>query len=215
MRLRIIKVGILSFILGFWANNSVAQGIFNSLAGLPPTGQASPVTDPSGYFSAVISPSFFNCTVLPGNVQCTGVLPVFAQLSIQLSEVPTSATVALVSLNTLEQYENLDNFKLLQNSKTVIDQIPAIVQTFVYTELNNVERPVWMQVLNAVQGRKLVAVQIQCRSGTCAEYGAGINQVFSTLHIAPLDKAGMPIKGNLKSQNKGPTLDSVIKGLEF
>jgi hypothetical protein len=215
MRLRIIKVGILSLVLGFWAHNSEAQGIFNSLNGLPSMGQAIPVTDPSGYFSVVISPSFFTCTVLPGNVQCTGVLPVSAHLSIQLSEVPASATAALVSLNTLEQYENLANFKLIQSSKTVIDQIPAIVQTFVYTELNNVERPIWMQVLSAVQGTKLVAVQIQCRSGTCAEYGAGMNQVFSTLHIAPLDKAGMPVKGNLKRQNKGPTLDSVIKGLEF
>ena len=214
MRSKNIRVVVLGLVLGFWVNNSEAQGIFDSLPGLS-SGQASTVTDPAGYFSAVISASFFTCVVLPGNVQCTGALPTSAQLSVQVSDVPATATAALVALNALEQYEKLSSFQLLQNTKTVIDQIPAIVQTFAYNELNSVDRPVWMQILSAVQGSKLTTVQIQCRSRTCAEYKTGINQVFSTLQIAPLDKAGIPVKAKLKSQNKGPTLDSVIKGLEF
>ncbi len=215
MRLKLIKVGVLSLVLGFGVSESGAQGILDSLPRPSLMGQVNVITDPAGYFNVVISSSFFTCTVLPGNVQCTGVQPVSAQLSILVSDVPAAATAALVALNTLEQYENLTNFKLLQSGKTVIDQIPVIVQTFAYNELNNIDRPVWMQVLNAVQGSKLVTVQIQCRSRMCMEYKAGIDQVFGSLHIAPLDKAGMPIKGTLKSQGRGPTLDSVIKGLEF
>ena len=130
--------------------------------------------------------------------------------------MPNTATAALVALNQLEKYEKEPHFKLVQKAATSVDGIKAFVQTFTYNELGNVDRPVWLQIFNAVQGNNLIVAQMQCASQTCSEYGGVVNQVFNSLKIAPLDKTGLPIKGKLAPAQpvKSQEFNKIINELE-
>lgn len=193
--------------------SSSAQNLIDQLLGSVQGNQNTVVSDPAGYFSATIPSNYFSCKTQTKAVECVGKLPVKASLSIKVTDVPLTATASLVALNLLGQYEKLSYFKLIQSSQTVIDLVPAVVQTFSYLELDNIQLSVWMKTLSAVVPGKLIAVQVQCRSQSCQEYAAGISTVFSTLKIAPVDKAGNPIKGRIAAP-KGNSLDAVIQSLE-
>ncbi|MDA0712738.1 MAG: hypothetical protein O2897_01985 [bacterium] len=212
MRLKIVvSIACFSFVL--FSFGSMAQNLIDQLLGGVSGNQNTTIYDPAGYFSATIPGSYFSCNPQAKDVECVGRLPVKANLSIKVTDVPLTATANLVALNLLGQYEKQSYFKLIQSSQTVIDQVPAVVQTFTYLELDNIQLSVWMKTLSAVVSGKLIAVQVQCRSLSCQEYAAAISTVFSTLKIAPVDKAGNPIKGKIAAP-KGNSLDAVIQSLE-
>jgi hypothetical protein len=184
---------------------------------IPGLGDApAPLVDPAGFFSVIVSPQYFACKIAAKSLTCVGVLPTKAKLSVQISDVPSEATVALVALNQSEALESNTRFKQLSMQKTTIDQMPAIIQTFTYDELGNITLPVWIQYIDILQPKKLAVLSVSCASSTCSEYAPALNQIRQSFRMAPLSKTGQPEKRKLTKKSSGSqiTFPELEKELE-
>jgi hypothetical protein len=111
------------------------------------------------------------------SLKCEGVLPTKASLTVQISEVPSEATLGLVALNQHESLESKTRFRALSKQRTTIDGTHAIIQTFTYDNLSNVMLPIWVRFIDILHPKMLAVVQITCASRDCSEYGPALREI--------------------------------------
>lgn len=198
------------------------KAVFKLRGGAPALTQ-----ETGGTFGASIPQQAFTCQPGPQTITCVGNFSVRAQLTIRSDDSPskkplTLGDLGLLGLNRVENFQKNDqisNFKLLSSEQTSVDGNPAVVQTFTYNNLSNVQLPVWVRVLNASQGLKLFTIQMECTSSQCGEYQEALRLIFGSFRIAKLDASGRPVKidasdPKVPDSSGNPLLDQIVNELE-
>src|SRR5688572_4138569 len=90
-----------------------------------------PLIDPAGFFAVVIPPGF-DCSASPRKVRCQSNRGIQAVLSIDVVDVPPSATVELVLLNQIDAFQKKPHYKLLGKRPFTIDGTKALMASFTY-----------------------------------------------------------------------------------
>ena len=174
-----------------------------------------PFIDPAGYY-AVILPTGFDCEAKPRKVKCTGNRGVQATLTIDVLDVPASATNEIVLLNQMDTFKKKPHFKMLQKGNTKIDKTPAVVVNFAYDYMGNVEYQVGVEELIMVRGGKLYLVHQEMRLDQLSTHKKDLEQLYRSFKPARLDAGGNPILKDLKPAPVGnpdslPDVDKALK----
>jgi hypothetical protein len=179
--------------------------------------QPKPFVEPEGYY-AVIIPGGFDCTSRARHVECKGNQGVQALLTIDVVDVPKSATVANVFLNQTERFKKKPHYKLVKKTNTLVDGSPAMTVAFTYDYLKNVEYPVGVQALYMVRGGKTYVVHFESQLQNFQLFAPALAQLYATFKPARLDAAGNPVLEELArpSPNDGtlPEIDQAL-GAKF
>ena len=178
--------------------------------------QQKPHIDPAGFF-AVILPGGFDCQTQARKVVCQGNRGMPALLTIDVLDVPISATAELVLLNEMARLKKKPHFKLISKRKEQIDNGPAMLAAFNYDHNGNVELSVAVQQLYIVRGGKEYFIHYESSLGGFGVYQKDLRQVYGSLRLARLDGGGNPIVEDLrprdvKNDSGAPELDRALKG---
>ena len=163
---------------------------------------APPIVDPAGYFKVIVPLRYFSCRLAPKDLNCTGLLPTKATVSIKIKEVPREATVGIIALSQIESVESESHFKKLASQKTTIDGMEAMIQSFTYDNLQNVSLPVWVQVIDILQPKTLAVLQITCFARDCSDYGSAMNEIRQSFHMTRILKSGEPDRRKIRGRKK-------------
>lgn len=146
------------------------------------------------------NPSHFFAVTVPANFQCKNDekllycdSPDGTVVSVTVAEVPVKAHVGLVALVYRQKYRKQSQFKLIQEKKGVVDQVPAIVQAFSYHELANVQLQQFAQQIFVVQANKLLTIEFFCSAALSDRYSAVFERIHQSLRMARLSAAGKPL----------------------
>jgi hypothetical protein len=178
------------------------------------TGRAAkPLIDPAGFFSVVI-PGGFDCQARPRKVSCTGNRGVQAALTIDVVDVPASASVELFVLNQTDVYKKKPHFKKLGEQRLTIDGTKALLATFTYDHFGNVEYSVGAQALYLVKSTKAYVIHYEGRADQFTVHRADLEALYASLKTARIDAGGNPIIEDLNPQaaKKAKTDDDIVRG---
>lgn len=175
-----------------------------------------PFIDPAGYY-AVILPNGFDCEARARQVKCNGNRGVQAALTIDVLDVPQSATADIAMLNQMDRFKEKPHFKLISKGKTKLDGQPALTTAFSYDYMGNVEYSVGVQQLILVQGGKLYLIHLETRLDQFATHKKDLQQLYGSFKPARLDAGGNPILEDLKPRpvddpNAAPDISKALKG---
>jgi hypothetical protein len=179
--------------LSLVAPHARADDVFQSLLGRAPK----PLLDPAGFFSVVI-PSGFDCEASPRKVVCRGNRGVQALLTIDVVDVPASASVELVLLNQIDAFKTKPHYKKLAEKKLTIDGARALLASFTYDHNGNVEYAVGVQALYLVKTTKAYVFHYEGRADQFPVHKADLDQLYASLKTARVDAGGNPIVEDLK-----------------
>jgi hypothetical protein len=187
-----------------------AQDLFQNLVGRQPK----PLLDPAGYF-AVVLPSGFDCQAQTRKVSCTSNRGVQAALTIDVVDVPPSASVEIVLLNQIDAFAKKPHYKLVNKKNLQVDGVRALMATFTYDHFGNVEYAVGAQALYLVKTTKAYVIHYEGRADQFAAHKADLEQLYASFKTARLDAGGNPIVEDLKprgAKNTGPAFDRIGQG---
>lgn len=157
-----------------------------------------PFLEPSGYY-AVILPSGFDCEVkVSRHVQCRSNRGTNALLTLDVLDVPPSATSDIAMLNQMDRFQQKPHFKLINSTHTKLDGSPAITVAFQYDYLGNVEYTVGVQQLIMVRGGKLYLIHLETPLSTFGAHKKDLEQLYGSFKPARLDASGNPILEDLR-----------------
>jgi hypothetical protein len=211
--MRALAVFVTFLVAVFLAGTAVAQDDeFNQMfLGQKPK----PFIDPAGYWAAIL-PNGFDCEGRARHVQCHGNRGVEALLTVDVIDVPASATADIAMLNQMDKFKEKPHFKLLQKAKIKIDKAPAQVVDFSYDYLGNVEYSVGVEELIMVRGGKLYLIHEEMRLDQLPIHKKDLMQLYASFKPARLDNGGNPIIEDLKpvgtSDSSASDLDKALKG---
>ena len=165
-----------------------------------------PFVEPEGYYAAVL-PSGFDCDVRTRHVECKGNRGFHALLTIDVVDVPASATTELVFMNQFDRFKEKPHFKLIKKDRTKIAGTPAMTAAFSYDYLNNVELPLGVQALYLVKNGKEYVIHFEAALSVFGAYASDLANLYSTFKPARLDAGGHPILDDVKPKGE-PLSDS-------
>lgn len=169
-----------------------------------------PFIEPSGYY-AVILPSGFDCDAkVVRHVECRSNRGANALLTLDVLDVPASATSDIAMLNQMDRFQQKPHFKLISKAQTKLDGSPAITVAFQYDYLGNVEYTVGVQQLIMVRGAKLYLIHLETPLSSFAAHRPDLEQLYRSFKPARLDASGNPILDDLRpqpSKNTGQSAD--------
>lgn len=154
--------------------------------------QPKPFLEPEGYYMVVV-PAGFDCDVRKRHVECRGNRGHAALLTIDVKDVPASATPEIVLLNQMDRFKKKPHFKLVTKQKTMIDGTPAMTTSFSYDYLGNVEYQVAVQALYMIRSGKLFVVHFESRLDQFHSYAGDLAKLYASFKPAQLDAAGHPV----------------------
>jgi hypothetical protein len=210
--MRAPTASIVATALAALAFSAHAQGEMETLFGR----KSKPFIDPLGFY-AVVFPSGFDCRAQARNVECVGMRQGQAKLVVRVIDTPASATTELVLMNEIDLFKKKPHFKLVSQAKTTVDGSPAMVATFTYDYMGNVEYTVGVQALYLVRQTKTYVIHFESHVGNFGSYKKDLEAVYATFKPARLDAAGNPILEDLKPQKSKdpdelPDVDKALKG---
>ena len=170
-----------------------ADDIFQNLVGRQPK----PLLDPAGFFSVVL-PSGFDCQAAPRKVICGSNRGVQAVLTIDVIDVPKSASVEIVLLNQVDAFQKKPHYQLLGKKTLQIDGARALLATFTYDHFGNVEYAVGAQALYLVKTTKAYVIHYEGRADQIGAHKADLDQLYGSFRTARLDGGGHPIVEDLQ-----------------
>lgn len=176
-----------------------------------------PFIEPSGYY-AVILPSGFDCEAkVSRHVECRSNRGTNALLTLDVLDVPESATSDIAMLNQMDRFQQKPHFKLITKSQTKLDGSPAITVAFQYDYLGNVEYTVGVQQLIMVRGGKLYLLHLETPLSTFGAHKKDLEQLYGSFKPARLDASGNPILEDLrpkavKGSETSPDVERALKG---
>src|ERR1051326_8407206 len=88
-----------------------------------------PFIDPAGYWAAIL-PTGFDCQARARHVSCNGNRGVQALLTVDVIDVPPSATADIAMLNQMDKFKTKPHFKLIQKGTIKVDKAPAVLVDF-------------------------------------------------------------------------------------
>ena len=157
-----------------------------------------PFIEPSGYY-AVILPSGFDCEAKASrHVECRSNRGTNALLTLDVLDVPPSATSDIAMLNQMDRFQQKPHFKLIAKTQTKLDGSPAITVAFQYDYLGNVEYTVGVQQLIMVRGGKLYLVHLETPLSSFGAHKKDLEQLYASFKPARLDASGNPILEDLR-----------------
>lgn len=169
-----------------------ADELFQSLLGRT----NKPLIDPAGYFAVVI-PSGFDCQAAPRKVTCNSNRGIQALLTIDVVDVPASASVELFVLNQADAYKKKPHYRKIAEKKQMLDGARAVLASFTYDHLGNVEYPIGAQALYMVKSTKAYIIHYEGRADQFAVHKADLDQLYATFKTARIDGGGNPIVEDL------------------
>ncbi len=186
-----------------------ADEILQSLTGRQPK----PLIDPAGFFAVVLPPGF-DCQAKARKVRCSSNRGIQAALSIDVVDVPLSATVELVLLNQIDAFQQKPHYKLLSKQPLEVDGARALMATFTYDHFGNVEYAVGAQALYVVKTTKAYVIHYEGRADQFAAHKADLDLMYASFKTARLDGGGNPLVEDLKPRvTKGaPAFDRIGVG---
>ncbi|MBI1948896.1 MAG: hypothetical protein HYS27_24630 [Deltaproteobacteria bacterium] len=173
--------------------------------------------EPSGYY-AVILPSGFDCVAkVARHVDCKSNRGTNALLTLDVLDVPASATSDIAMLNQMDRFKQKPHFKKISEGRTKVDGSPAITVAYQYDYLGNVEYTVGVQQLIMVRGGKLYLIHLETPLVSFAAHKADLEQVYRSFKPARLDASGNPILEDLrpvapKSDGSSADIERALKG---
>lgn len=156
-----------------------------------------PFIDPAGYWAAIL-PNGFDCQARARHVECQGNRGISSILTIDVIDVPQSATADIAMLNQMDRFKEKPHFKMIGKGKTKIDKSPAITVSFSYDYMGNVEYQVGVQQLVMVRGGKLYLIHFETRLDQFLTHKKDLEQLYASFKPARLDAGGNPILEDLK-----------------
>lgn len=170
-----------------------------------------PFVEPDGYYQ-VILPSGFDCRLKAAqHLECQGKRNAKALLTIQVLDVPASATPELVALNEMKRFRQKPHFKELARSKTTLAGEPAMTVSFSYDHLGNVERAAAVQAMYTIREGKLFVLHFESRLDQFGTYAEDLAQLYATFRPAELDAGGEPV---MDAQAK-PAAETGVDTMDF
>lgn len=152
-----------------------------------------PFVEPEGYYRVVL-PAGFDCALkAPRHVECQGQRGAKALLTLQVLDVPASASPELVALNEMKRFRERPHFRELSRDKTQVDGLPAMTVAFAYDHLGNVERAGAVQALYTIREGKLFVLHFECRLDQFSAYAKDLSELYASFKPAALDAGGNPI----------------------
>lgn len=197
--------------IGFAPAARAQDDMLQSLVGR----QQKPFIDPAGYF-AVIVPGGFDCQARARKMTCSGTRGVQASLTIDVVDVPASATVELVLLNQIDAFAKKPHYQLIAKRPFTLDaSSKAMMATFTYDHFGNVEYAVGAQALYVVKTNKAYVIHYEGRADQMAVHKQDLDLLYASLKIARLDGGGNPIVEDLKPRGvKNNDLSDVDRALK-
>jgi hypothetical protein len=175
-----------------WSPASAADDVFQSLIGRA----NKPLLDPAGFFSVVV-PSGFDCQAAPRKLNCHSNRGIQALLTIDVVDVPPSASVELFVLNQADAFKKKPHYRKIAEKKQRLDGARAILASFTYDHHGNVEYPVGVQALYMVKTTKAYVIHYEGRADQFAVHKADLDQLYATFKTARLDGGGNPLVEDL------------------
>lgn len=177
--------------------------------------QQKPLIDPAGYF-AVVLPSGFDCQASPRQVRCSGNRGVQSLLTIDVIDVPPSATVELFVLNQMDAFKKKEHFKLLAKKKQTLDGHRALLASYTFDHYGSVQLPGFAQGLYMVKQTKAYVIHFESRADQVAVHKNDIDEIYASFRSARLDGGGNPLVEDLKpsqvkSKDALPDVDAALK----
>lgn len=175
-----------------------------------------PFIDPQGFY-AVVFPSGFNCEARARNVECVGNRAGNASLIVRVVDTPASATPDIVLLNEMDRFKKKPHFKLVSKEYIKVDGSPAVVASFTYDYMGNVEYSIGVQAMYMVRQTKTYVIHFESHVGNFKLYQRDLQALYSTFKPARLDAAGNPLLEDLKppepttDTNSLPDVDNALK----
>lgn len=190
------------------AQDDVLQGLVGR--------QQKPFIDPAGFY-AVIVPGGFDCQAAARKMSCAGTRGVQAILTIDVVDVPPSATVEIVLLNQVDAFKKKPHYQKVARREFKIDGTKALLASFTYDHNGNVEYAVGAQALYMVKNTKAYVIHYEGRADQMVVHKQDLEQLYASFKTARLDAGGNPIIEDLKPRavkNSGgnPDLDRTLKG---
>lgn len=184
---------------GFLAGMCCAAATWaDSISPLELIGQRpKPYIQPDGYYRVII-PSGFNCKSEKMHLECAGNRGEKSFLSIDVRKVPKSATADLVMLNQMERFKKKRHFKLVAKDQMKVVDTTAVMATFTYDYLGNVEYPVGVKALYLVQKNKLFVIHFESKLQYFGKYQKDLATIYESFYPAKLDAGGNPIIEDLR-----------------
>jgi len=207
-----MRVVVVSLFVALAAGAAHAEDIFEGLIGR----QQKPLIDPAGYF-AVLLPPGFDCEAAPRKVRCVSNRGVQGTVSIDVVDVPLSASVELFVLNQSDLYKKKPHFRLLNQKKLTIDGTKAILATYTYDHNGNVELAVGAQGLYIVKPSKAYVIHYEGPASQMSVHTKDLQELYASFKTARLDGGGHPIIEDLKpkeveNREALPDVKKALKG---
>ena len=207
-RLTSLLTGLLLFSAPAVAADDVLQGLFGR--------QQKPLIDPAGYFAVVLPPGF-DCQASPRKVRCTGNRGVQAIVTIDVIDVPPSATVELFLLNQMDAFKKKEHFKLLAQKKQSLDGQKALLASYTFDHFGSVQLPGFAQGLYMVKSTKAYVIHYEGRADQFPVHKADLEALYASFKTARIDAGGNPIvedldpKGTKKARSGSGSDDDFVR----
>jgi len=174
-----------------------------------------PLIDPAGFY-AVVLPAGFDCEATPRRVRCQGNRGVQSLLTIDVLDVPQSASVELLMLNQMDAFKKKPHFKLLNKKNLSIDGQKALMATYTFDHFGNVQLPGGAQAVYLVRVNKAYVIHFEGRADQFAVHKQDLESLYASFKTARLDGGGNPIvedlKPKVKSSSGDPDIDRALRG---
>lgn len=157
--------------------------------------------EPEGFYRVII-PSSFQCSVKARHVECRGHVGAGALLSIDVADVPASATVEAASLMKVDEFKKLPHYRTVTQVRESIDGTPVIRTKFTYDRQGNVERPMTVQTVYFVRGNKLFSLHFEVGSKDEGAYSRDLRAFYDSFKPARIDAGGHPVVEDLDPNAK-------------
>jgi hypothetical protein len=203
----LVVVAVLAVSASAAAQDDLGQMLFGQ--------KPKPFIDPAGFYAAIL-PNGFDCQAKARHVTCNSNRGVQALLTIDVLDVPASASSDIAMLNQMDKFKEKPHFKLLQKGPIKLAKQPAMLVDFSYDYLGNVEYSVGVEELIMVHGGKLYLIHEEMRLDQFAVHKKDLMQLYGSFKPARLDAGGNPILEDLKPpeahDDGAPDLDRALKG---
>ncbi|HEY1097375.1 MAG TPA: hypothetical protein VGF99_00550 [Myxococcota bacterium] len=189
-----------------------ADDVFGDLIGR----EQKPLIDPAGYYAVLIPPGF-DCAATARQVRCHSNRGVQGDLTIDVVDVPPSATVELFVLNQSDIYKKRPHFKLIGNRKLTVDGTRALLASYTWDHNGNVELPRFVQALYVVKHTKAFVIHFEGNARTVGEHKRDLEELYASFKTARVDGGGHPIIEDLKprevkNRDALPDVKKALKG---
>lgn len=168
-----------------------------------------PYIEPEGFYRVVL-PSGFDCEEKGRrHLECKGNRGANALLTLQVLDVPPSATPELVALNEMERLKKKPHFEEIQRTRTTIDGDRAVTVAFRYDYMGNVEYAAGVQALYLVRKNKLFVIHFESRLDQFGRYAKDLAALYGSFKPAKLDEGGNPILDSVRPPAPENDLESL------